>query len=228
MIIGICSGKPEYAQKIEAICSEYFKEKSTNVEIIRFHSGEEVLKCKQDPDILLLQVELPHISGIEVKNRLERESRSISIIFMATQEKEIRKAFGIYVCGFLLEEDKKEDMLILFDTILRENARQKLICICKDKYVTSKEILYIEADGAYTKVYLKNETHTIRKSLKDWEAVLPKFTFARCSRSHIVNLEGINLLKEYRISLQDGTVLHISRRMKQSFKERLKEYLKSV
>lgn len=228
MVIGICAGNPDSAQKMETMCREYFEEKSIYTEIVRFQSGREVLECKSDPDILLLDVELPHISGIEVKNRLEKESRNISIIFLAEQETEIRKAFGIYVCGFLLKKDTKDDMFFLFDTILKEKARQKWICICEDKYVSSKEILYIEADGAYTKVYLKNESHMIRKSLKEWEAVLPKLTFARCSRSHIVNLEGIYLLKCYKISLQDGTVLNVSRRMKKSFKECLKAYMKSV
>lgn len=228
MVIGICDGKLDFAQKIEIICREYFEEKSIYTEIVRFYSGWEVLECKSDPDILFLDVELPYISGIEVKNRLEKEGRNMSIIFMAEQETEIRKAFGIYVCGFLLKQDMKNDMFVLFDTIIKEKARQKLICICEDKYVSSKEILYIEANGAYTKVYLKNENHMIRKSLKEWEAVLPKATFARCSRSHIVNLEGIYLLKEYKISLQDGTVLTVSRRMKESFKECLKAYVKNV
>lgn len=73
MNIGICDDNDEVRQSIFDLCKEISKEENEIHSCIVFKCGEEVLNyCKQKDslkiDILFLDIEMPGIDGIELKN----------------------------------------------------------------------------------------------------------------------------------------------------------------
>ena len=60
-------------------------------------------------------------------------------------------------------------------------------------FIEVADILFFQADGSYTKVFLKSgKTLTISKGLKNFETLLSDSSgFFRCHKSYIVNLNHI-------------------------------------
>ena len=94
-------------------------------------------------------------------------------------------------------------------------------------FVETNEIIYLEADGAYTEVWLQNGSKiTVSKKIKFFEDVLDKRpNFFRSHRSYIVN---INFIKKYNkadnaLTLDNGKTIVISRDRKQEFEQQLKD-----
>jgi two-component system LytT family response regulator len=88
------------------------------------------------------------------------------------------------------------------------------------EYIDINDILRLEADGSYTKIFITDQTiKTASKNLKEFESLLEEEFFVRVHNSHIVN---INYLKKYNkkdgfsIILQDGSCIPVAIRKKNS------------
>ena len=89
-------------------------------------------------------------------------------------------------------------------------------------FLKTLEVDYIEAEGNYVRLHVKDESHLIRGTIAGMESRLDPSKFARIHRSQIVNIDRIRELKpwwhgEYHVVLKDGRQLTLSR----SYRERL-------
>jgi two-component system LytT family response regulator len=92
--------------------------------------------------------------------------------------------------------------------------------------VSLESIQYIESSKNYVQIFFNNKKAYVKKSLNSIEERLPKKHFFRASRQHIVNLQAIGKIEEsmsdgYKITMNDGKVLEISRRNAAELKDLL-------
>jgi two-component system LytT family response regulator len=88
------------------------------------------------------------------------------------------------------------------------------------------EVDWLEAAGNYVCVHVGKQNHLVRDSLSNLESRLDPEHFARIHRSTVVNLDRIRELRphwhgDYKLILQSGQVLPLSRRYRQSLTEKL-------
>ena len=88
------------------------------------------------------------------------------------------------------------------------------------------EVDWLEAAGNYVAVHTGKQTHIVRDSLAHLEARLDPEHFGRIHRSTVVNLDRIRELRphwhgDYKLILQSGQVLALSRRYRQALTEKL-------
>jgi DNA-binding LytR/AlgR family response regulator len=76
----------------------------------------------------------------------------------------------------------------------------------KHSQVHFKDLLFIEAYGHYTKVYLKNEMIISHEKISSFEKLLPKSQFVRTHKSFIVAKNEINYIEGNRISIQNHKI----------------------
>ncbi|MEP4890431.1 MAG: LytTR family DNA-binding domain-containing protein [Aliiglaciecola sp.] len=127
--------------------------------------------------------------------------------------------------GFMqcLEHSKQASLADLQQTISIKSGTQwlriKLACI-----------LWIQAAGDYMCIHTEDETHIVRKTLRQFEVELDKACFPRINRSTIINLNRITHLTpnsngEYIARLDSGVELKVSRRYKLKMGGKLKTTL---
>lgn len=89
------------------------------------------------------------------------------------------------------------------------------------KFIKVDQIVYCQADGNYTKIFLECGDHVLAtKKLKEIEAILDESIFYRIHHSHIINLNFLASLKNetgLQIILTDGKELEVSKRKKSDF-----------
>ncbi|RUO55694.1 LytR/AlgR family response regulator transcription factor [Pseudidiomarina homiensis] len=95
--------------------------------------------------------------------------------------------------------------------------------------VAINSIEWVDAAGDYMCIHAANETHILRRTMKELEEELNPNRFQRIHRSAIVNLDQIEKLcsrqnGEYHIVLKNGKELKVSR----SYKERIKKLILST
>jgi two-component system LytT family response regulator len=88
------------------------------------------------------------------------------------------------------------------------------------------EVDWIEAAGNYARLHIGKTSHLLRETMTQLEERLDPERFLRIHRSAIVNLDRIRQLQplpsgEYRVTLEDGTELTLSR----SYRERVSQLL---
>jgi len=93
-------------------------------------------------------------------------------------------------------------------------------------FLETAEIDWIEAEGNYVSVHSAKKSHLLRETISSLESQLDPRKFVRIHRSSIVRLDFIKELQpwfhgEYRIILQDGTQLTLSRNHRDKLQEAL-------
>ena len=129
--------------------------------------GHEALEktCRLRPDLLVLDVGLPFLNGVEVARRMESESPQTSILIFTEVESDrvMLDAFKLGVKGFVVKSESVSDLLAGIDTVLHGKTcftpriGQILINVAK-QYGRSdvltareKEVVQLVAEGHCTK-----------------------------------------------------------------------------
>ena len=129
--------------------------------------GHEALEktCRLRPDLLVLDVGLPFLNGVEVARRMESESPQTSILIFTEVESDrvMLDAFKLGVKGFVVKSESVSDLLAAIDTVLQGKTcftpriGQILINVAK-QYGRSdvltareKEVVQLVAEGHCTK-----------------------------------------------------------------------------
>lgn len=90
-------------------------------------------------------------------------------------------------------------------------------------FLPIKEIIYLQADGKYTRIKLEKETITSSKNLKIFETILPDSVFMRVHHSYLLNLSYIKKFQKdlSLLVLKDGTQIPVSKARKELLMNRL-------
>ncbi|MNK37394.1 Transcriptional regulatory protein YpdB [compost metagenome] len=156
-------------------------------------------------DLLLLDIEMPGISGIELVKGLG-ETRPL-IIFITAKKDYAAEAFDLNVVDFITKPVTPDRFLMAINkakeiynvsNLLLDNRQDDFVFI-RDagliRRLNLDEINYLEAKGDYVKIYQNEKTYAVRSSLKSIEEKLPGKTFIRVHRSFIVNIGRIDTME---------------------------------
>ncbi len=183
------------------------------------NNGQEVLNyCKTlMPDILILDIEMPGMNGLEAARSLIRNLTNSVIIFSTAYDQYAIDAFEVAAIGYLLKpfnekqldevlnrgiaqiaiQEKanfSERMQLVWDKLEQQpNVYLKEIEI-KEKglvrHIKTEELLFLEADSEYVKLYTRRSSHLYRLALRILEQQLPP-SFRRIHRGIILNTRFI-------------------------------------
>lgn len=156
-------------------------------------------------DLLLLDIEMPGISGIELVKGLG-EARPL-IIFISAKKYHAAEAFDLNVVDFItkpitpdrfLKAITKAKEVYNSSNLFLGNKQDDFVFI-RDAGVIRRirldEINYLEAQGDYVKIYQNEKTYAVHSSLKSIEEKLPAKTFIRVHRSFIVNIGRVDTVE---------------------------------
>jgi two-component system LytT family response regulator len=210
------------------------------LEAIRAHS----------PDLLFLDVQMPELGGFEVLAALGKEIPRVIFVTAydqyAVRAFEVhaldyllkpfdRERFDISWqrarAQILRDRDGGTDQRIL--ALLQEMKAgnkylERLVIKAGGRiyFLETTEIDWIEAEGNYVSVHSGKKSHLLRETISSLEGQLDPKKFVRIHRSSIVRIDRIQELQpwfhgEYRIILQNGTQLTLSRNYRDKLQEAL-------
>jgi DNA-binding LytR/AlgR family response regulator len=206
--------------------------------------GEEALLHmeQQQPDILLLDINLKgSIDGIETAQIMQK-TFNIPIIYLTANADEVNfnKAKSTNPYAFISKPFKKLDLEraieLTINRIKSEKAKVIPAIEKTDPFILSdsifvrhlekmvrvdiKDILYIEAERNYCRIYSKLKEYLLVMTLKDLDEKLPQKHFIRVHRSFIVNLSQIDELATSHIVIGKKAI-PVSKALKEELLNRL-------
>jgi len=175
------------------------------------------LIIKHQPDLLLLDVQMPGGSGFDLLASLDRVPPTI---FTTAFDQYAVKAFEVSALDYLLKpiEPKRFAAALARAGVKREpetnaGADSGKIFI-KDGnrcwFVAPERVALFESEGNYTRVFFGSEQPLMLRSLAQLDQTLDAEKFLRVSRKHIVNLAHVT---KFENSETGGMTLHLSNAM---------------
>lgn len=225
MRIVICDDEQVYRDEILSKCKDYLWENEVTYSC--FTSAEELLGCGILFDFLFLDIEMAGMDGIELKEILEKKNNQAKIIFLTSHEERMSEAFGSNVIGFLSKPVQEEKLCPIIEKMKMYSNRQLVEWEEDGRFYSfyAEDISYIEAQDKYTLVVINKERYLVRRTLKMWEELLPTDVFCKVNRSFLMNLDLFHKFKN-EFTLNDGKVIHISRKDKPLIEEKYKAYIR--
>jgi len=156
-------------------------------------------------DLLLLDIEMPDISGLDFIKSLKKQP--LTILVTSNKEHAI-EAFEYNVIDYLVKPVSLDRFLKAVSKAkeIFDNSRQTLDFLNKDYVfiksnstlikIAIKEILWLEALGDYVTINTSEKKYTIHSTMKSIEKKLPPQVFIRVHRSFIVSLDNITSIDD--------------------------------
>lgn len=168
-------------------------------------------------DLLLLDINMPLLSGL---NLVKSVKQNINVIFVTAYAEHAVEAFELNVVDYLLKPVSFERFIKAIQKILptEKAAIQQEVAASKTTFISLKQgkktikvniedILYCEAKGNNTWVYLADETHLdIYSPLTKMLTDLPAENFMRVHRSFIVNSKRIKAIENNLLHIGSTTI----------------------
>lgn len=211
--ISICDDSDVERKVLSSLVSDWTSAAGANIALNEYSSAEEFLFSYEDckPDILLLDVEMPGLNGVELAKKLRAKNRIIQIIFITAYSDYIAEGYEVAALHYLLKPVEPEK---LFKTLNR--AVERVIRDCRSialetadgTFVTPLyEVKYLEACKNYVTVHAERD-YTVRRTLSDFSGDLDN-RFIKAGRSFIINLLWIKRVSKTEIELKSGEIIPI-------------------
>jgi two-component system LytT family response regulator len=199
------------------------------------------------PDILFLDIQFPQETGFDLLARVNQWS--FEVIFTTAFNEYAIQAIRLSALDYLLKPITGEDLCRALErykakkeskasggeesyrTFLQNltrsgdsNLRLALPGVSGTQYVWLKDIVRLQAERNYTRIYFTNKKNFLSsKTLAEFEKLLRDAGFVRVHRSHLVNSQHIIATQKDVVQMNDGSEVEVSRRKKAAVENKLNE-----
>lgn len=195
---------------LKLLLEEYCPQVEIVAECENLPEGVKAIR-KQNPDLVLLDIEMPGHSGLELLDFFDDNDVNFSIIFTTAYNEYALQAFKFSAIDYLLKPinpeqlseaitrlEKQKQKLENFK-ILKENIKQEQltkIAVPSGNtliFIDTTKISHIKGEGAYSEVFCTTGTrHLVSRNLKNFEDILcSDKRFLRIHKSYIVNFNFV-------------------------------------
>lgn len=233
ILIGICDDNRDIRDGMKVLCDRWFAENKIQYTPILFSGGKEVLQYDGERMLLLLlDVEMPDMNGIEVMEHLVRSNKVWRIVFVTGYGHFVHKAFGLKTLGFVEKGyDIEKDLRHWLSVAIEEDYQNRVVQFVpgdKNSCYRMDEILYIEGSKNYIEVHTAKGKTIYLGNLKKWVEELNDMSMERVHKSYIVNFENVKSVTTKTMTLENGVDIPIGRLYQKKVKEQYRDYLNSV
>lgn len=229
MKLYLCDDELKIREEISEVVSNALPE----AEVCCFSDGKNLLKqLNREPcDILLLDIDMPELSGMDVAEQLVKLPQKPLLIFVTNHDELVYESFRYHPFGFVRKQFLEQELdKVLKDCMAElEQGKQHFNFRTEGKEVCLPlaELFFFESEGNYLKVYAKGAQYRFRSTITAVEAALKKDGFLRLHKGFLVNQSAIRLFGTEEVELTDGRTLPVGKTYAEEAKQQFMRYLRS-
>lgn len=224
LVIGICDDELSIHNQVKQYLSK--EDFGEEIKIISFQNGKQLLEYDGRINILLLDIVMPEMDGIDVGRLVNRRKNVEKIIMLTSMVERFREAFEIEAYRFVTKPIMEKELIKTVHEAVRTFAGNSSVEVYSNyaKYnFQQKEIAYISKIQSRTEVIIGEKAYQSPWTMEEWEEVLDKRIFFRIHKSYIANLSYIDRIED-KIYLLSKEVLPIAKRRRSALLQQYIQY----
>lgn len=225
--IAVCDDEISAVEKISNLIKNNCNIQTYQLE--KFYSGEDIIASNIKFDIIILDMEMNELDGINTAKILRQNQDDFILIFMTAYKEKIRNAFEVDTFRFLMKPLEYANLIdCINEAVNLYNKASVVIIRNKNDYVKVKvsKIMCFEALENINCVRLADREMTTQIPIGEYEEQLGNCGFYRTHKSYLVNFEYVSKITNDRIILDNGEAVKISRRKRSDFVNKYHRYLR--
>ncbi|HEY3447400.1 MAG TPA: LytTR family DNA-binding domain-containing protein [Myxococcales bacterium] len=192
------------------------------------------------PDLLLLDVRMPGLSGFDVLAHFPEPERSFAVVFCTAHDEHAAKAFEAAALDYLVKPVDPARLATALSRVRRHRsaagselarAREAGIAGYLERVVARfkggvqvvdlAQVQVLSSEAHRTVAYTREAEHVLDPSLAALEPQLDPSRFVRCHRAHVVQLSQVASVEADEVVLAGGRRVPLSRRCRSALLEGL-------
>lgn len=218
MNIAICDDEFECVEEIEK-CLDRLKKKHKNINWDAFYSAEELLDYyKINPkefDILITDIQMKTINGIELANLIRSQDNEIIIYFLSSHDEYIRQCFEPSPANFWDKPIQYEQFEFDLEKAFMRIKKSNKVFVIKEQgkslRLSYSDIICFISSGKKIIVQTTKQNYEFYGSCSEFEKQWNGNGFIRINRGCYINSVYIYSLRGQEIVLRNGSQYIVSR-----------------
>lgn len=211
MRIAICDDQQMFVDRLKNLITD------EEAEIYIFNTGDELLKSDINFDIVLLDIEMPGIDGLDTAAELYKRNRKTLLLFITSHREYLTKGYEFRAFRYVLKSEPDEFVRQNIQDAIEEYRNYDFYITVNYKgtvaKVLSTQIIYIESLGHTITIHTENKDYIGQNKFKDICNLIAQHGFVQCHKSYMVNMRCIESIeKNSCINITNGTKIPIGRK----------------
>ncbi len=227
MIILICDDDFISRENTKIQVEHWITERSRKDEIVLFDNGDSLLDylSKQKADLLLLDIMMPILSGMETAHIIRERALDIKLVFLTSAAEFAIESYEVNASGYLLKPPAFDKLSALMDKLLlspQDNNDRILVKTHMGfQSLEAEKITCIEAQGKNVIFHMSDgsKIEAIGKFSLYIEQLADNRSFFKCHRSYLIGLSHVKSFTSSEVILNSNMRCPIARGLGNAFKE---------
>jgi two-component system, LytTR family, response regulator len=198
-------------------------------------------------DVMLLDINMPEVSGLELLGRLQRSDRPApSVVLVTAHSEHAVAAFEKHAVDYVLKPFTRERVNQALDFAAQRTASERAVRLVelmphlrpaappasskiaiknngRILFIEPRELAVVQAEGNYVLLQQESGSYLLRESISTIAEKLKPYGFVRIHRSVLVNASFVRELRpcstgEYELRLKDGKEFTVTRTYKKNLR----------
>lgn len=222
--LGVCDDNAVQLNIIHLLIEEFALENFIDLTVDLYQSSSklvnEVIKHPGKYQVILLDMEMPELNGIETAKCIRKVNKNLILIFITGHDRYALKAFDVKAFDYILKPINKEkikgtllDALErIYETKVQIDPGYIVIAINKRNVrIYFYEIIYLEKMKNIVLIHCKNETYRYYSTINKIMEVLDPNLFIQTHQGYIVNKKKITSFSDMNLTLADEYKVPVSK-----------------
>ena len=178
--------------------------------------------------ILLLDVMMDGMDGMELAGELRRHQSKADIIFISSSYEMALRGYEVAAVRYLAKpvgKEKLKEALLYCCRLYHEKKEILLPTENGQRKISFTDIQFVEAFDRGSRFALLNETVETKLKFCEAERILPKSLFILCHRGFVVNLSCVKHIRPFEFELKSGVVVPIGKPRYYEINKRFLHYI---
>ena len=230
MKVAICDDEQAVINDVAACVRNYKKE---IFEIQTFQSGESLVASAEAFDIIILDIDMGGMNGIETAKSIRAKDKKVKIIYLTSYTDYTIFAFAVHAFAYLMKPVSESELHKQFDEAIAyrfnlEESKIEFQTMQGILRIRLSEILYFEYQNRLVSTVTTTEPFLLKKKITDILHEMEEYHFTMPHKSFVVNLYHVKAIRGNDILLSNDQRIPLSQKKAAQFRKQLNCYLSSV
>ena len=215
------------AEKLASFVTRFFNSVSQPLSLKIFNSSLEALEKRTGyEDLYFLDIDLPHLNGMDLAKKIREKDEKVVIVFCSNLAQFALKGYEVGAFDYIVKPFDYSNIAHRLSRALNINLHRQSekvilkVASSENVVVDLDSIIYIEKERNYLVFHTSKGDYWVRGSLQEYEKILPKELFSYSKKGVYVNLSYV----EKTI----GDAIVVSNKELPLARQRKKEFIKDL
>lgn len=209
--IGICDDKSEMRMQLRVLLERLLERQNTAFQTFEFSSAEGLLSWQQkhrgELDLILLDISMGGMNGMEAARLLRKEDTSIQIVFVTGYSDYVFDGYEVGALGYLLKPPSAgqlEKILLRAQNAVNRSKPELFFCRNGESYyrIPKDHILYFRSQGRKVTCFTPERNYTFYERLSNVANELGA-DFIRIHQRYLVRAGAVTRINNEEVALGD-------------------------